>query len=130
MSSWKRSIFEVLIGITSAVAAFFAGNVPLSVLLEVQKALIGFAGLVVTIFGIWIAVIFPVLSSLLISGKVKQEVSQLARYDVLVCALYKSCFSLTAAFFVFLVLSFLSDESMWVSVTSVFFSWLVFSATA
>lgn len=129
MNSWKRSIIEVLMGVLSAMAAFFSSGVPLSVLLEVQKALIGFAGLVVTIFGIWIAVIFPVLSSLLVDGKAKQEVSQLARYDVLVRALYKSCFSLTATFFVFLVLSFFPSELKWVSINAIFFSWLVFFST-
>lgn len=110
-------------------ASWFSDAVSAQVLLEVQKALIGFAGLVVTIFGIWIAVIFPVISGLLVDGKAKKEVSQLARYDTLVRALYRACFSLTACFFVFLVLSFSSNFTPWVARASSFFSWLTFLAT-
>lgn len=126
----RPRISEVLIVFVAASISAFSGGVSSQVLLEVQKALIGFAGLVVTIFGIWIAVIFPVLSGLLADGKAKQEVSELTRYDTLVRALYRACFALTACFLVFLVLSFSSYFDVWVARSSVFFSWLAFSSTA
>jgi hypothetical protein len=121
---------EVLLVVVAAIISLCAEPVKGQSLLEVQKALIGFAGLVVTIFGIWIAVIFPVLSGLLVDGKAKQEVSQLVRYDVLVQALYRACFCLTASFFVFLILSFCSTYSDSLVRAASFFSWLVFVATA
>jgi len=130
MSSKSRLALEfILIGVCVA-AAWLSAGTTVSALLEIQKALIGFAGLVVTIFGIWIAVIFPVLAGLLEDGKTRKEVTQLARYDVLVRALYRSCFSLTASFFVFLVLSFCSISSPWVARAAALFSWLAFVATA
>lgn len=130
MSSRTTRLVEIALIALVAVVGWFSGGVSAQNLLEVQKALIGFAGLVVTIFGIWIAVIFPVLSGLLADGKAKQEVSELARYDTLVRALYRACFSLTACFLVFLILSFCAEISPCVARLSVFFSWLTFSATA
>lgn len=128
-SRYSRGIEILLIAIV-ALGSWFCHSVRSLVVLDVLKALIGFAGLVVTIFGIWIAVIFPVLSGLLADGKARQEVSQLARYDVLVRALYRACFALTVSFFVFLILSFHSGWSLWLARVTVFFSWLVFFATA
>lgn len=130
MNRTLRIAIESALIAAAGIISLFGGEVEGSILLEIQKALIGFAGLVVTIFGIWIAVIFPVLSGLLVNGKAKQEVSQLARYDVLVQALYRACFCLTASFFVFLVLSFCSDYSDFLIRAASFFSWLVFVATA
>ncbi|MFA6985225.1 MAG: hypothetical protein WC213_03355 [Arenimonas sp.] len=113
--------------IALAIFAGLAGSrVALSTILAVQTALVAFAGLVVTIFGIWIAVIFPAIAQVLTSGVPKGKVPELARYDVLVRALYRSCFSLCSCFFVFLVLSFYSTDGDWLVVFSVFFSWLAF----
>lgn len=128
----KRNVLpiEAALIVMAATASLFADAVNNTMLLEIQKALIGFAGLVVTIFGIWIAVIFPVLSGLLVDGKARREVSQLARYDTLVQALYRACFSLTASFFIFMVLSFCSEYSILLTRCVSFFSWLVFMATA
>lgn len=130
MNSAVRLGLEISLILLSAAAAWFSASATAESLVEIQKALIGFAGLVVTIFGIWIAVIFPVLSGLLANGKARREVTQLARYDVLVRALYRSCFSLTASFFVFLVLSLCPVYSSWVARSSAFFSCLTFVATA
>lgn len=130
MNSKARLGLEAFLIALCGLTAWFAPNAQADALIAIQKALIGFAGLVVTIFGIWIAVIFPVLSSLLSSGKTKHDVAQVARYDVLIRALYRACFTLTAAFFVFLILSFCHDYSLWVAKAGAFFSWLAFIATA
>lgn len=130
MNRKYRICLEVILIVLCGMAAWFLPSGSEQTVLEIQKALIGFAGLVVTIFGIWIAVIFPVLSGLLADGKVKREVTQLVRYDALVRSLYRSCFTLTACFFVFLVLSFISDFSPWVARFSALFSWLAFVSTA
>lgn len=130
MNNALRVSIEVLLIMGAAAISLLGSPVEAHVLLEIQKALIGFAGLVVTIFGIWIAVIFPVLSGLLADGTARQEVSQLTRYDVLVRALYRACFSLTASFLVFLVLSFQSGGSAFLFRSAAFFSWLAFASTA
>lgn len=130
MNKFTRLGLEICLILLSAVAAWFSASTSVASLVEIQKALIGFAGLVVTIFGIWIAVIFPVLSGLLADGKARREVTQLARYDVLVKALYRSCFSLTVSFFVFLLLSLSPVYSPWVARSGAFFSCLTFIATA
>ena len=130
MNRILRYCLELALITLCGVAAWLLPSGSAEVILEIQKALIGFAGLVVTIFGIWIAVIFPVLSGLLSDGKVKREVIQLARYDALVRSLYRSCFTLTACFFVFLILSFVSVFSPQVAKLSAMFSWLAFVSTA
>lgn len=130
MNRKLRLCLESVLIALCGVAAWILPGGSAQVILEIQKVLIGFAGLVVTIFGIWIAVIFPVLSGLLANGKVKREVTQLARYDALVRSLYRSCFTLTACFFVFLVLSFIPVVSPWVARFSAMFSWLAFVSVA
>lgn len=130
MNNRALRALDLALVVIAGTAAWYAAGATSAVLIQVQIALIGFAGIVVTIFGIWIAVIFPVLSGLLVDGKARQEVSQLARYDVLVRALYRACFSLTASIFVFLTLSFSVTYNEWVARAGVYFSWLVFIATS
>lgn len=130
MSKSVRWLFNIVVLVAAATISLCTGEISVDILLEVQKALIGFAGVVVTIFGIWIAIIFPVLSGLLSKGQARADVPQLAKYDVLVESLYRACFSLTASFFVFLMLSFYSNDSTWLARAAAFFSWLAFVATA
>lgn len=109
-----------------AAAALLTSPPEMTIVMEVLKVLIGLAGVVVTIFGIWVAVIFPAAVGKISSGVSRDKVPQLVKYDSLVVSLYRACFSLSACFFVFLLLSFFGSSGSWVRRFSVFFCWLGF----
>jgi hypothetical protein len=130
MKNRVRAVLEVLVGVTALAASAVGDAVSLTILLEVQKALASFAGLVVTIFGIWIAVIFPGMTASLSSGAPAGELPQVGRYRSLVHALYRSCFALCACFVVFLLLSFYGGQGEVLARSVVCFSWLTFCSIA
>lgn len=129
-SDFHLHLVRLLFVFISAAASFMSSGFEYGVLLEVLKALIGFSGVVVTIFGIWIAIIFPSFTSELAGGTSLADSSRADRYNSLISSLYRSCFSLTASFFVFLVASLHGQGSDFYSKSLVLFSFLVFFSIA
>lgn len=68
--------------------------------------IISIEGVVVTIFGIWIAIIFPRLFGVIELGAKAGGVRDNVRYRALIESLYRSCFVLCAACIVFFLVSF------------------------
>lgn len=77
--------------------------------------IISIEGVVITIFGIWIAIIFPRLFGIIESGVDAEGVRDNARYRALIESLYRSCFVLCAACFVFFLLSFFDQYASFFS---------------
>lgn len=99
--------------------------------LAVLNAEAAFAGLVVTVFGIWIAIVFPRMLGGLASGATVEQVPERAKYRSMVRALYRSCFSLCSIVFVTIVLSLYEMGNSWLSrFVSVFCCLCFFSVVA
>lgn len=125
MSRWVFFLHGFLV-LLAALGGGLASTVPVSSLVSIATALVALASVVVTVFGIWIAVIFPKMLQDLESGRDPKEVPERRRYMSLVAALYKSCFVLCSGFFVFLLLSFYGDQNRLLVGFVAFFSWLAF----
>lgn len=125
MKKRELALHIVLIAV-SAAGGWLAGGSAIAAAVSVATALVALAGVVVTVFGIWIAIIFPKIMQDLGSGRVPKDVPETARYQALVSALYKSCFVLCSGFFVFIVISFYGKQDRNLMVAVAFFSWLSF----
>lgn len=110
----------------SLAGGWFARQVPVSTLVSVCAAMVALAGVVVTIFGIWVAIIFPRLIAGLESGDKNAAQPQLSRYDTLIAILYRSCFVLVSSIFVLIVCSFYGKNTIMLSFFVAMFIWLAF----
>lgn len=80
--------------------------------IELVVSLIGAAGVVVTVFGIWLAVIFPRFVASLGSGIEIGKTEDATRYSVLLKSLYRSATVLCSALFILLILTFFYHASV------------------
>lgn len=123
----KRLIRLVLIGL-SVGGGVLAPTVSKSLLIQVATSMVGLAGVVVTVFGIWVAVIFPKMLANVELSEANAGTNDKRRYDVLISSLYRSCFTLCANLFVFIVVSFYVADlsSRFFTFSVVGFLWLSF----
>lgn len=69
------------------------------------SALLAFSGVVVAVFGVWIAVLFPGIVTSLASGTEKEKIPGYKSFGYLILALYRSAFVLCSLVFVTLMVS-------------------------
>jgi len=110
----------------SVVGGWFARQTPVPTLVSVCAAMVALAGVVVTVFGIWVAIIFPGLVAGLESGNKDAARLQMKRYDTLISILYRSCFVLVSSIFVLIVCSFYGKSTITLSFFVAMFVWLAF----
>lgn len=92
-------------------------------LLQPLIALAAVAGVVVTVFGIWVAIIFPRLLATLESGVAPQDAEDASKYRALIGALYSSGFTLCAIMVVTLLLTLYELDEYGLMIASTF-CWL------
>jgi len=117
---------QLLLIAMAIVASIFASGTDKPTTIGVLAALVAMSGVVVTVFGIWAAIIFPRLLGNLGSGQKPESVPEQARFDALVSALYSCAFVLCACVFV-LILTAFYEQALWLFNPAVAcFSWLCF----
>jgi hypothetical protein len=124
----KRNIAECVATAVSVMAGCVVPAISVDRMAAVSTALAAFAGVVVTVFGIWVAIIFPKMLAGLESGVKSEGVPERARYRALIESLYRSCFVLCAASLVFLLVSFFGNDSRLFVASFSTFCWLSFSS--
>lgn len=92
------------------------------------SALLAFSGVVVAVFGVWVAVLFPGIVAGLASGVVKESVPGYQSFGYLIKALYRSAFVLSALVFVTLTVSLSTVQTHEFSLAQSFFFFLCFAA--
>lgn len=107
-------------------AGIFSSEAKPDVINNLLSALAAFAGVVVTIFGIWVAVIFPTMLQGIEKGHGVSGRASLQKYNLLISSLYASCFTLSATFFVFLLNAFSSVGTSFYRTSIASFVWLAF----
>jgi hypothetical protein len=122
----KSTIFQLVLVIFALLGGYLASGVESAAVINVVTSLVAVSGVVVTVFGIWIAIIFPRLYEELSSGVHPKASSDNKRYNNLVFSLYRSCFILCTSVFVFLIVSFYPGSGEFYSSAVVVFSWLAF----
>lgn len=118
--------WQITCVLMAILGGYFARQTPLSVLVAVSTAMVALAGVVVTVFGIWVAIIFPKLVDGLESGSAPNSLPQKERYRSLISSLYRSCFILCVSTFVFLVSSLYGNETEFFRASVANFVWLAF----
>jgi hypothetical protein len=126
----KQIIADIGLVITSGLLSLLAIPQSSGILIAVSTGLAAFSGVVVTVFGIWVAVIFPRLLTGLESGAKAADLPDRSRYDALIKSLYRSCFVLCASFFVLLLTAFADVRSSFLYIAFAFFAWLCFFSIA
>ncbi|MFC5441660.1 hypothetical protein [Rhodanobacter ginsenosidimutans] len=104
--SVKYSLVRVALLVGLTIVSFAIDYLDLGKISTFLGVIISVEGVVVTIFGIWIAIIFPRLFGVIQDGEDFRHVRDNDRYNALVESLYRSCFVLCAACFVFFLVSF------------------------
>lgn len=89
---------------------------------DILVAIIGTAGVVITVFGIWIAIIFPRFVSSLGEGVEASKMDDSRRYKVLLVSLYRSALTLSAALVALLLVSFFPFQTKALAALMLFFS--------
>lgn len=122
----KRLAADAVFVVISLCLSMITDPASVDSLIAVSTGLAAFAGVVVTVFGIWLAVIFPRLMSGLESGVKSEDNPDRDRFNELVKSLYRSCFVLCASFFVLLLISLSGARAGLISLPFSFFAWLCF----
>lgn len=123
-----RDIWLVLVSVALGVAV---PAVAQDKVLSMLAAIAAFAGVVVTVFGIWIAMVFPQLLAGLSSGSSVRDLPERGTYRALVVSLYRSCFVLCAVLFVTIAVTLYGESQDYLVKALAVFGWLsFFSVTA
>jgi hypothetical protein len=122
----KPLLVQVAFVLLAISGAILCESKDLPAAINVLTALVTIAGVVVTVFGIWIALIFPRLLSGYESGVGPSGLPEVARYNALVAALYRSCFALCASGFVFIIVGLYGVPDVLFLRSIAWFTWLVF----
>ena len=122
-------LFRAILALSaSIVSAVMVDPVALVGLPDVLAVLVAVSGVIVTVFGIWIAVILPRLLDRLDSGEKPSEISDKKRYKALMSSLYRSCFSLcTSTLMLVLVVFHGNGSDLQIRFITVFIWLTVFS---
>ncbi|AVP99300.1 hypothetical protein C7S18_19945 [Ahniella affigens] len=111
------SVIGCLLGLLTPVAAS-------SRMTGILVALISLSGVTVTVFGIWVAIIFPKLVSEVESGGKTSGDAERQKYDALIDSLYSACLTMCAGMIVLMVHAFFRNESQWLLRALGIFCWL------
>lgn len=122
----KSKAIELVAAVICLVAGGLASQISVDRMSAIATALAAFAGVVVTVFGIWVAIIFPRLLAGLEAGAKSQEMPERVRYRALIESLYRSCFVLCASSLVFLLISFFGNDTKFFAKAFSAFCWLSF----
>ncbi|MEZ5484581.1 MAG: hypothetical protein R3F01_05415 [Lysobacteraceae bacterium] len=121
-----NKLLQLTAVVVAALLSIAGQEVSLSSGIAAITTLVGLAGVVVTVFGIWVAIIFPRVLSGLESGSSMASLPEKSRFDSLISSLYKSCFVMSAAGFVLILVVFYGSDDIYLAMTIVFFCWLSF----
>jgi hypothetical protein len=122
----RRHFFHLFLAALCVCAGFASSEIKPDVANNLLSALAAFAGVVVTVFGIWVAVIFPAMLQGIQDGRDGSGRASLQKYNLLIKSLYASCFTLSATFFVFLVNAYLFSDTGLYRASIASFVWLSF----
>lgn len=89
---------------------------------DLVVALIGASGVVVTVFGIWVAIIFPRFVASLGNGVPAENQNDAHRYKVLIESLYRSAATLSSCIFILIITSFFHANSNEYKIAFCFFA--------
>ena len=103
-----RSIAFLVAALVVSATALFDREVSY---IDLLVAVIGTAGVVVTVFGIWVAVIFPRFVASLGGGVPASKTDDAKRYQVLLKSLYRAALVLVSSLFVLIIVAFLGEDS-------------------
>lgn len=124
----RAPILQLVFIAFSVIGGMLAPEVSVKVLMSISTSMVGLAGVVVTVFGIWVAIIFPRMLSGIESGSADDASKDKDRYHNLIKSLYRSCLVLCANLFVFITSSIYGSDikSQFFSSAVVTFLWLSF----
>lgn len=123
-------IIRFLCVLVAGLGGYLAPMPDKATIVNVLTALVAASGVVVTVFGIWAAIIFPRLLIGLRSGSAPNNLSEQSRYDSLVGALYCSALDLGANALVLILAGIYWRKEQCFSVLVVTFVWLSFFSIA
>ncbi|QNN78038.1 hypothetical protein IAE60_00910 [Pseudoxanthomonas mexicana] len=116
--AFRSSVMAIAL-VGAALAHLARGEIKV---IEVLGGLIGAAGVVVTVFGIWIAIIYPRYVTSLESGAKPSNIEDAGRYKVLMTSLFRSAFTLVLSLFLLIVIGVFGVASPLLPAPFFFFS--------